>query len=203
MKEGRLIVISGPSGTGKGTIIHRVLDRLADTEFSVSMTTRPMRAGEEDGKDYLFVSREDFENTIAQGGFLEWAEVYGNYYGTPRAQMEDRLRTGKDVILDIDVQGAENVKNAMPEAVLIFILPPSMEELRRRITGRAKDAPEVIEDRLTAALSEIRRASMYDYAIINDDLEEATEKAVAIVRAIRCEVDPAIQDTIQRYEEET
>ena len=202
MEQGRLIVISGPSGAGKGTIIMNVMERWPAAEFSISMTTREKREGEEEGVHYYFATREQFEETIRSGGFLEWADVFGNYYGTPKDPVTERLAEGKDIILDIDVQGGMNVRKAMPDAELIFILPPSMKELRRRITSRGTDAPEVIEKRLSKALSEIAVAKEYDYVVVNDEIGEAVEQVLSIMRASRLKVDPTIEETIKRYEEE-
>ena len=202
MKQGRLIVISGPSGTGKGSIIKKVMERWPAAEFSISMTTRGKREGEEHGVHYYFATREEFEATIEDGGFLEWADVFGNYYGTPKASVEKRLAEGADIILDIDIQGAMNVRKAMPGAVLIFILPPSIKELRRRLEHRGTDAQDVIEKRLAKALTEIGTAREYDYVVVNDDLDVAAEQVLSIVQASHLEVDETIEETIRRYEEE-
>ena len=202
MKQGRLIVISGPSGTGKGSIIKKVMERWPAAEFSISMTTRGKREGEEHGVHYYFATREEFEATIEDGGFLEWADVFGNYYGTPKAPVEKRLAEGADIILDIDIQGAMNVRKAMPGAVLIFILPPSIKELRRRLEHRGTDAQDVIEKRLAKALTEIGTAREYDYVVVNDDLDVAAEQVLSIVQASHLEVDGTIEETIRRYEEE-
>ena len=202
MKQGRLIVISGPSGTGKGSIIKKVMERWPAAEFSISMTTRGKREGEEHGVHYYFATREEFEATIEDGGFREWADVFGNYYGTPKAPVEKRLAEGADIILDIDIQGAMNVRKAMPGAVLIFILPPSIKELRRRLEHRGTDAQDVIEKRLAKALTEIGTAREYDYVVVNDDLDVAAEQVLSIVQASHLEVDETIEETIRRYEEE-
>ena len=202
MKQGRLIVISGPSGTGKGSIIKKVMEQWPAAEFSISMTTRGKREGEEHGVHYYFATREEFEATIEDGGFLEWADVFGNYYGTPKAPVEKRLAEGADIILDIDIQGAMNVRKAMPGAVLIFILPPSIKELRRRLEHRGTDAQDVIEKRLAKALTEIGAAREYDYVVVNDDLDVAAEQVLSIVQASHLEVDETIEETIRRYEEE-
>ena len=202
MKQGRLIVISGPSGTGKGSIIKKVMEKWPAAEFSISMTTRGKREGEEHGVHYYFATREEFEETIQAGGFLEWADVFGNYYGTPKAPVEKRLADGADIILDIDIQGGMNVRKAMPEAVLIFILPPSIKELRRRLEHRGTDAQDVIEKRLAKALTEIGAAREYDYVVVNDDLDVAAAQVLSIVQASHLEVDGTIEETIRRYEEE-
>ena len=171
-KKGRLYVISGPSGTGKGTVCGELLKEIGN-EFSVSMTTRDPREGEVDGKDYYFVSREVFLEHIEAGNFLEHATVFDNLYGTPKDMVLNRLERGRNVILDIDVQGGLQVKKAMPEAVLIFILPPSLAELRRRLEGRGTETAEKIEKRLGQALNEIKLIGEYDYYIVNDDLNGA------------------------------
>lgn len=181
--KGLLIVISAPSGTGKTTLVHMLLKEFPDLEFSVSYTTRPPRPGEVDGKDYHFVDRKTFERMIEEGDFLEWAEVYGNLYGTSRTQVLRALNEGRDVILDIDTQGALQVKKNFPEAVLIFILPPSLKELERRLRNRGTDDEETIERRLKIAREEIRRAPLYDYIVVNDVLEVAYENLRSIIRA--------------------
>jgi len=181
--KGLLIVISAPSGTGKTTLVHMLLKEFPDLEFSVSYTTRPPRPGEVDGKDYHFVDRKTFERMIEEGDFLEWAEVYGNLYGTSRTQVLRALNEGRDVILDIDTQGALQVKKNFPEAVLIFILPPSLKELERRLRSRGTDDEETIERRLKIAKEEIRRAPLYDYIVVNDVLEVAYENLRSIIRA--------------------
>ncbi len=181
--KGLLIVISAPSGTGKTTLVHMLLKEFPDLEFSVSYTTRPPRPGEVDGKDYHFVDRKTFERMIEEGDFLEWAEVYGNLYGTSRTQVLRALNEGRDVILDIDTQGALQVKKNFPEAVLIFILPPSLKELERRLRSRGTDDEETIERRLKIAREEIRRAPLYDYIVVNDVLEVAYENLRSIIRA--------------------
>jgi len=181
--KGLLIVISAPSGTGKTTLVHMLLKEFPDLEFSVSYTTRPPRSGEVDGRDYHFVDRKTFERMIEEGDFLEWAEVYGNLYGTSRTQVLRALNEGRDVILDIDTQGALQVKKNFPEAVLIFILPPSLKELERRLRNRGTDDEETIERRLKTAREEIRRAPLYDYIVVNDVLEVAYENLKSIIRA--------------------
>lgn len=190
-QNGKLFVISGPSGAGKGTIVNAVMDQAdpSGTALSISMTTREPRPGEEDGVNYFFVTKEEFRRQIEAGGFLEYAEVYDHYYGTPKSKVMEKLNQGKDVILEIDIQGALNVKRAFPEGVLIFILPPSMEVLRSRLTGRGTDAPEVIERRLSKTRGELTFIDRYDYGVVNDDLEEAVETVQAIMRAEHARVD--------------
>ena len=201
MEKGRLIVISGPSGTGKGTIVRELMNRRDDLELSVSMTTRPKREGEEEGKSYFFVDKETFEKTIAEDGLLEWANVYGNYYGTPKKAVEDRLAMGKNIILEIDTQGGRNIKAKEEEALMVFILPPTLKELERRIRGRATDAEDVILARLAKAKDEIREAVHYEHVVVNDDLNEAVEQVLSIMDG-KTEKTENIEDLIKRYEEE-
>ena len=198
-KMGKLYVISGPSGTGKGTICHELLQDMYN-DFSVSMTTRAPREGEVEGKHYFFVSKEEFEANIERGNFLEHANVYGNMYGTPKDAVLKRLERGHNVILDIDVQGALQVKSSYPEAILIFILPPDMEELKKRLTGRQTDAPDVIEKRLAEALGEIKFMGEYDYYIVNDDLETAIAEAKSILKAESLKVPNHVKSIISKYE---
>ena len=200
-KKGRLYVISGPSGTGKGTVCGELLKEIGN-EFSVSMTTRDPREGEVDGKDYYFVSREVFLEHIEAGNFLEHATVFDNLYGTPKDMVLNRLERGRNVILDIDVQGGLQVKKAMPEAVLIFILPPSLAELRRRLEGRGTETAEKIEKRLGQALNEIRLIGEYDSYVVNDDLEEAVALAKCILAAEAAKVPEAVKPIIREYENE-
>ena len=185
--RGVLLVLSGPSGTGKGTVCKVVRDSLGDNlAYSISATTRKPRTGEEHGREYFFFSKEEFEALRDQNGFLEWAQVYDNYYGTPRAFVEEVLASGRDCILEIDPQGALQVRKATSEAVLVFIAPPSLEELRARLTGRGPEAPEEVEKRLSCAEAELAYSNQYDYLIVNDEVEKAAEKMKAILMAERC-----------------
>ena len=183
---GLVVVLCGPSGAGKSTLIARLRDELgAQLRFSVSYTTRPPRTGERDGVDYFFVDRPAFEELVADGAFLEHAIVHTNLYGTHRQQVEDLAAGGAVVVLDIDVQGAAQVRATSADVVFVFVLPPSVEELERRLRGRATDTDEVIRGRLGVARAEMSEAPLFDYAVINDDLERAAADVAAIVRAER------------------
>ena len=181
--EGILLVISGPSGAGKGTICQSLLKERTDMAYSVSCTTRQPRKGEVDGINYFFKSREEFEEMIKNNGLLEHADVYGNYYGTPRQYVTEQLAHGKDVVLEIDPQGALQVKKSFPDGVFVFIVPPSLDELSKRIYKRGTDAIDVIKKRLSSATSELAYASKYDYIVINDEVEKAVTKVSRIVDA--------------------
>lgn len=201
MEQGLLFVISGPSGAGKGTVCERILEEL-EIQLSISMTTRKPRQGEVHGVSYYFVSHEEFQERVKADGFLEYAQVYDNFYGTPKQMVMEQLSKGQDVLLEIDTQGALNVKAAYPEAVAIFLLPPSPAELRRRLTGRGTETPEAVERRLGETRREIACMTKYDYCVINDDLEEAVERVVSIIKAEHSRVSRGTQRWIKRYEEE-
>ncbi|NJN76018.1 MAG: guanylate kinase [Synechococcaceae cyanobacterium RL_1_2] len=172
MVQGQLIVITGPSGVGKGTLVNLLLDRHPEIKLSISATTRSPRSGEIDGQDYYFVSMEKFQAMIAAEELLEWAEYAGNYYGTPRHPIDTSLAAGKTILLEIEVVGAQAVKTMFPEALRIFILPPSMEELAQRLVGRGKDTPEVIQRRLERATEEIALSSQFEHQLVNRDLQQ-------------------------------
>ena len=189
MKKGLLIVISGASGTGKGTVCKELLARERGVAFSVSATSRAPREGEQDGREYYFRTRAEFEAMIAEGAFLEYADVYGNYYGTPLAPIEARRSAGEDILLEIDTQGALNVMERCPDGTFIFLLPPSLEELRRRITGRGTESEESLARRLAAARDEIRLGRRYRYAVLNDTVGDATARIQTILAAERLRAD--------------
>lgn len=184
-KRGSLFVISAPSGAGKTTLCQKLREVVSDLEFSVSYTTRKPRAGEIDGVHYIFVDEDEFREMIAEGEFVEWAQVHGNFYGTSRRRIEDTINEGFDMLLDIDVQGGRQIKEHFPDSILIFVLPPSMDELRKRLTGRMSDPEDVIKKRLKNAIDEIREYKNYDYVIINDAFDDALEEMVAIIIAER------------------
>jgi len=184
--RGLLIVFSGPSGSGKGTVLKEALKKSNDLCVSVSATTRAPRDGETDGVDYMFYSKEQFLELVSGNGFLEWACFCENYYGTPRAEVERLLDSGKNVVLEIEVQGAMKIKEKCPDAVLIFNLPPSMEELKKRLVGRNTDAEDVIKKRLETAVWEISQADEYDYILVNDVIEAAADRFLAIIEGEKC-----------------
>ncbi|MBP1728329.1 MAG: gmk [Deltaproteobacteria bacterium] len=184
-RTGILYVISAPSGAGKSTLCRELLDIFPELRHSVSFTTRNPRPGEVDGRDYFFISREEFQRMVAEGGFAEWAEVHGNLYGTALKTLRHCRETGIDLLLDIDCQGAAQLKNKQVAGVNIFILPPSFKELRRRLEGRNADTPETIETRIANAAAEIREAGWYDYIIVNDTFSRAVEELKAIIVAER------------------
>ena len=180
-KKGLLFIISGPAGSGKGTIVSRVRE-LAQFDFSVSATTRSPRPGEEHGVHYYFIDKTEFEGKIEAGEMLEYAQYVGNYYGTPKKPVEDALAAGRNIVLDIEVKGALQVKEKMPEAVMIYILPPDYETLLARIRGRGTETEEVIQKRMNEARNEIRTFPKYDYVVINDTVEKAAQDVLSILR---------------------
>lgn len=186
--QGVLLVVSGPSGAGKGTICQLLREKLPDLGYSVSVTTRQPRVGEIDGVNYFFKSVEQVKEMIAADELLEYAEVYGNYYGTPRQYVMDLLNAGKDVLLEIDIQGALQIKQRFPEGVFVFIVPPSLDELSARIYKRGTDSEDVIKRRMASAASELTYAAEYDYIIVNDIVEKAANKILTIMDAERYRV---------------
>ncbi|MGI6082586.1 MAG: guanylate kinase [Limnochordia bacterium] len=187
-RQGFLVVLSGPSSVGKDTVLEAVLGHIPDMVYSVSATTRPPRPGEVHGVDYYFLSDEEFRELIRTDGLLEWAEYCDYLYGTPRAFVEEMVAQGKIVISDIDIQGAEQIRRAMPDGVFIFLMPPSLEELRRRIMRRATEPPEAIASRMARAEEEMHNIVSYDYWILNADLAQAVQDLKAILRAERLRV---------------
>ena len=187
MKEkGKLIVISGPSGAGKSTVVFKAIEGREDFCFSTSVTTRKPRPGEVDGREYFFVDPDRFQEMVANDELLEHAEYVANSYGTPRAYVEEKLAAGMNVLLDIEVQGARQIHEKKPDAVMIFIIPPSLEELEKRLRGRGTDTDRAIEARLIRARQEYQEADFYDYLIINDDADKAAKELSAIILAEHC-----------------
>ena len=194
MKEkGKLIVISGPSGAGKSTVVFKAIEGREDFCFSTSVTTRKPRPGEVDGREYFFVDPDRFKEMVANDELLEHAEYVANSYGTPRAYVEEKLAAGMNVLLDIEVQGARQIHEKKPDAVMIFIIPPSLEELEKRLRGRGTDTDRAIEARLIRARQEYQEADFYDYLIINDDAGKAAEELSAIILAEHCRVADRIE----------
>ena len=202
--RGKLFVISGPSGAGKGTICSELMAGAEPDELclSVSVTTRAPRTGEQDGVHYYFISEEEFDELRENGGLLEFAEGYDHHYGTPKQKVIDKLNEGIDVILEIEMQGALKVRKSYPDGVFIFILPPSMAELRKRITGRGTETQEIIDYRLSKALSEIAYIDKYDYAVVNGKLDEAVDRVRAIIKAEHSKVTEDVYKLIEQYKED-
>ena len=183
--EGILIVVSGFSGAGKGTLVNRLIQEYDNYALSISATTREPRPGEEDGREYFFLKKEEFEKRIETGGFLEYACYCDNYYGTPRDYVEKQLRAGKNVVLEIEIQGAMNIRKQFPTALLLFVMPPDIAELNRRLTGRGTESPEVVAKRLNRAAQEAKGIEEYDHILINDELETCVKRLHEIVEAAR------------------
>lgn len=189
-ERGLLIVLSGPSGVGKGTVRKELFSQPnTNYEYSISMTTRKPREGEVDGVDYFFKSREQFEQLIAQGGLLEHAEFVGNYYGTPIAYVNETLDMGRDVFLEIEVQGAAQIREKAPEALFIFLAPPSLSELKERLVGRGTETDDIIAERIATAKQELEMMSLYDYVVENDEVQNACDRINAIITAEHCRRD--------------
>ncbi len=183
---GNVFVLSAPSGAGKSTLRERLIQNIRDLTFSISYTTRSPRAGEVDGQDYFFLDNPTFDRMLAEGGFVEWVEVYGKRYGTGRKWIQERLDAGVDILLDIETVGAKNVREEIPDAVMIFLLPPDAEALSRRLRGRGKDSEEQIQMRLRYARHEMSEFGHYDYLVVNGDLETAYRQMESIILATRC-----------------
>ncbi|MCB6183294.1 guanylate kinase [Leeia sp. TBRC 13508] len=188
MEKGNIFIVAAPSGAGKTTLVSALLAADANVKLSVSFTTRSPRPGEENGKDYHFVSRDAFVDMIGKGDFLEHAEVYGNFYGTSEKWIREQLATGQDILLEIDWQGAQQVRKLFPEAISVFILPPSLEVLEQRLRGRGKDSEEAIQVRLKSAQDEIRHVDEYDYVIVNELIDASVHDIISIVRAARLRI---------------
>lgn len=201
-EKGNLIVISGPSGAGKGTIIDKLKDINDNFWLSISMTSRDIRANDIPDETYFFVTKEEFESRIEKGVFLEYAMYNGNYYGTPKDKILDKLNQGIDVVLEIEIQGALKVKELVPDAIFIFILPPSMDELRKRLVKRGTDSKEKILSRFKRAYQEINEVTKYNYVVINDDIEKAVNKVNSILLSERCRVDRIEDIYLNNMEEE-
>lgn len=185
-EKGILFILSGPSGVGKGTVRSKLFQQDTDLQYSISMTTRGMRQGETDGVDYFYKSKTEFENLIENNQLLEYAQYVDNYYGTPRAYVEETLQKGKDVFLEIEVQGALQVKQTFPEGVFIFLFPPSLEELKNRIVNRGTESQELVINRLKEARKEIEMMDAYDYVVVNDEVDKAVNKVQAIIKSEHC-----------------
>jgi len=186
--RGNLIILSGPSAVGKGTVLRALLEEYNDVCYSVSATTRKPREGEVDGVHYFFMSQDEFKDSIENDEFIEWAKVHNNYYGTPRHYVQETLKSGKDVILEIDIQGARQVAESFSEGVFVFLAPPSMEELKSRIYKRGTETEDVIQTRMSNATKELEEIDRYDYLIINDEVENAVNKLKSIIIAERCKI---------------
>ena len=196
-QRGLLIVLSGPSGVGKGTVRKAIFEEEGiDFQYSISATTRQPRVSEVDGEDYFFVSREEFEQKIVNGDMLEYAQYVNNYYGTPKSFIDETLASGRDVFLEIDVQGALQVKSKMPEGIYIFLTPPDLTNLRERLVGRGTDSQEVIEKRVAAARDELKQMINYDYAVENDQVIHAVDRIKAIITAERLRVARVFEKTL-------
>ena len=184
--KGKLFVVSGPSGVGKNTLLNEIIDSCEKVQYSVSATSRPIRPGEVDGKSYFFVTREQFEDLIAQDALLEYAEYVGNYYGTPLAPIREAIENGIDIVMDVEVVGALKIKKRLPDAILVFVTAPSFDVIRKRLVHRGDVAPGLMEERLERARWECSQAVNYDYIVVNDDIQKASEELKAIMLAEKC-----------------
>ena len=201
--RGLLVVISGPSGVGKGTVRKALFEMPKhNLTYSISMTTRKMRPGEVDGKDYYFVSKEEFEGKINDGKFLEYAEFVGNYYGTPLDKVNEQLDAGNEVVLEIEVEGAQQVKQKMPDCVMIFIVPPGKQALYDRLKGRGTESEEVIQERIAKANREFAKANLYDYIVVNDEVNNAADRIMAIIRAEHAKTSRSIHKYLELIDEQ-
>lgn len=201
-ERGSLIVVSGPSGCGKGTVIQEFLKKHKDAWLSISCTSRKPRPGDEEGVTYYFLTKEEFEQKIDEGGFLEFALYNGNFYGTPKEHIEEKLCNGIDVILEIEVQGALKVKEIVPEAICIFIMPPTMKELKKRLVGRKTESKDKVLERFKRAYQEINELALYNYVVTNDEIKNAVEKMSAILISEKCRVDRIEEVYLANEEEE-
>ena len=189
MNKGGVFIISGPSGSGKDTVMTKLFKKMPELLFSISSITRAMRAGEREGEKYNFITREKFEDMLKNDRLLEHNEFVGNYYGTPREPVERAVANGQDMVIEVDVNGAAQIREKMPEAVSIFIMPPSFAELKRRLSGRGTESEELIQKRLTSALGEIKRAVEYDYIVVNQDIAAAADDIMSVILSSRLKTD--------------
>lgn len=201
-RKGLLLVVSGPSGAGKGTICKEIINRNKDIKLSVSATTRNPREGEVHGVNYFFLKKEEFKKMIDNGEFFEYAEIYDNYYGTPKSAIMESLENGQDVILEIEMQGAKQVKEVYPEGVFVFVLPPSLKELKSRIVGRGTETDEEIEKRFSCAFEEIKKISDYNYFIINKEVSKSADELEEIISAEKNKVTRYQENIINKFKEE-